>query len=192
MLIRLTSNRLSQNAASLLPPIFFLSLTPLFHLAILALKVDRGQMGEEGWMFPDSTDPTDPTSSPAAVFFPSWGGDNISWKAVLATFPTQVRVLSGSSAEKVVLTQYPSTQVSCVVFSLMHAPINIPSMSISTGIDVDMNKELVTHGKSNLVSAGPPQQERGSESTERAKQDGRARTRKMTERARKAERARER
>lgn len=74
----------------------------------------------------------------------------------------------------------------------MHAPINIPSMSISTGIDVDMNKELVTHGKSNLVSAGPPQQERGSESTERAKQDGRARTRKMTERARKAERARER
>lgn len=36
-------------------------------------------------------------------------------------------------------------------FSLMHVPINIPSLSISTHRDVDMNKELIAHGYSNLL-----------------------------------------
>jgi CRP-like cAMP-binding protein/anti-anti-sigma regulatory factor len=37
-------------------------------------------------------------------------------------------------------------------YSLMHVPINIPSLSISTHREVDMNKELVAHGYSNLLS----------------------------------------
>jgi SulP family sulfate permease len=38
------------------------------------------------------------------------------------------------------------------VFSLMHVPINIPSLTISTGYPADMNKELKAHGISNIVS----------------------------------------
>ena len=34
----------------------------------------------------------------------------------------------------------------------MHVPINIPSLSMSTHRDVDINKELVAHGYSNLIS----------------------------------------
>lgn len=36
--------------------------------------------------------------------------------------------------------------------SLMHVPINIPSLSISTHRDVDMNKELIAHGYANLIA----------------------------------------
>ena len=34
----------------------------------------------------------------------------------------------------------------------MHVPINIPSLSISTHRDVDMNKELIAHGYANLIA----------------------------------------
>jgi SulP family sulfate permease len=34
----------------------------------------------------------------------------------------------------------------------MHVPINIPSLSMSTGYTVDMNKELKAHGISNMLS----------------------------------------
>ena len=131
LLIRATSNRLSKSASSLLPPFFFLSLTPLFYVAIEVFGLSFAALNSSGWMFPSSEDPTDPTNSPAAVFFPSYGLSNISWTALLSTLPVQI---------------------SCAVFSLMHAPINIPSMSISSGVDVDMNRELLTHAKANLLA----------------------------------------
>jgi SulP family sulfate permease len=34
----------------------------------------------------------------------------------------------------------------------MHVPINIPSLSMSTGKVVDMNNELIAHGYSNIIS----------------------------------------
>ena len=34
----------------------------------------------------------------------------------------------------------------------MHVPINIPSLSMSTHQDVDINAELIAHGYSNLLS----------------------------------------
>ena len=34
----------------------------------------------------------------------------------------------------------------------MHVPINIPSLSMTTKVDVDMNNEMVAHGYSNLLS----------------------------------------
>ena len=34
----------------------------------------------------------------------------------------------------------------------MHVPINIPSLSMSTHRDVDINKELIAHGYSNFIS----------------------------------------
>ena len=36
--------------------------------------------------------------------------------------------------------------------SLMHAPINIPSLSLTTETQVDMNKELIAHGYANVIS----------------------------------------
>ena len=44
------------------------------------------------------------------------------------------------------------TIVALTLFSLMHVPINIPSLSMSTQKSVDMNNELMAHGWSNIVS----------------------------------------
>ena len=42
--------------------------------------------------------------------------------------------------------------VALVLFSLIHVPINIPAFALSTKVDVDMNKELIAHGISNMLS----------------------------------------
>ena len=34
----------------------------------------------------------------------------------------------------------------------MHAPINVPSLTLSTDIQADMNKELINHGYMNFIS----------------------------------------
>jgi SulP family sulfate permease len=137
-LLYLTSDLMPKSLASLLPPLFFLSLTPLFYAAILMFDIDFQTLHGNGWMFPTNTSSDDPMSNPLAIFFPTYGLHNISISAILSTLPVQI---------------------SCVIFSLMHAPINIPSMSISTGIDVDMNTELITHFRSNFLAtlfAQPP------------------------------------
>ena len=52
---------------------------------------------------------------------------------------------------QVVLESFP-TIVALTIFSLMHVPINIPSLSMSCHHTVDMNNELMAHGWSNIVS----------------------------------------
>ena len=43
--------------------------------------------------------------------------------------------------------------VALVFFSLIHVPINIPAFALSTKVDdVDMNKELIAHGISNMLA----------------------------------------
>lgn len=42
--------------------------------------------------------------------------------------------------------------VALVLFSLIHVPINIPAFALSTKADVDMNKELIAHGISNMLA----------------------------------------
>jgi len=115
---------LPASTASLLPPLFFLSLTPLFYLTTKSL----GLSPPPCYFFP-TTSTVDAAPSP---LYPTYGLSLLNFPALLATIPTQI---------------------SCVIFSLMHAPINIPSMSISTGVDVDMNAELRTHYLSNLFAS---------------------------------------
>ena len=135
----------------LFPPLYFLSVTPLFYLGLYVLGVTVSSAKEMGFFFPASSGGDDPSSagffdggvdpnSISAIFFPSYsfasGSHNpfalINWAAVANTLPVQV---------------------GCVIFSLMHVPINIPSMSMSVNVDVDMNSEMIAHGRSNLFSA---------------------------------------
>jgi len=56
---------------------------------------------------------------------------NISWPAVVDSIPTLIALS---------------------LFSLIHVPINIPAFSISTNQEADMNKELMSHGYSNICA----------------------------------------
>ncbi|GMH62705.1 hypothetical protein TL16_g03534 [Triparma laevis f. inornata] len=137
----------------LLPPLFFLSITPCFYIFLWLFNIKVSRVKQLGFLFPptDGDTTTQDTSSTfedggvdpssfAAIFFPSYSfAQNlsdpfalVSWSAIAKTLPVQL---------------------GCVVFSLMHVPINIPSMSMSVNKDCDMNSEMIAHGRSNLLSA---------------------------------------
>ncbi|OMJ29034.1 hypothetical protein AYI69_g1470 [Smittium culicis] len=45
------------------------------------------------------------------------------------------------------------TMIGLAFFGILHVPINVPSLSVSVGLDnLDMNRELFAHGISNLIS----------------------------------------
>jgi len=111
----------------LLPPLFFLSVTPLFYLVLYILDIPTSSASDSGFFFPSTSDSSssvelntdfnDGGVSPlsfSSLFFPSYSllkNSNpfllINMNAILHTLPTQL---------------------GCVIFSLMHVPINIPSM----------------------------------------------------------------
>ncbi|GMI04254.1 hypothetical protein TrRE_jg5009 [Triparma retinervis] len=126
----------------LLPPLFFLSVTPLFYLTLYLLSIDLSTARASGFFFPETTPTSPPPGSPSpyfndggvpptsfsSLFFPSYS---------LLQTPTNPFSLIDLNA----LFRTMPTQVGCVLFSLMHVPINIPSMSMSVGVDVDMSTE---------------------------------------------------
>jgi SulP family sulfate permease len=109
----------------LLPPIFFVSIIPCFYLVMMSLGVSLEEAREQNWVF---------TRPPATDFWLIWTFFDlrlVRWDLVLSSVPTMIAL---------------------TCFGLMHAPINVPSLSMSTGIEADMNRELVVHGYSNLIS----------------------------------------
>ncbi|KAI8619963.1 sulfate transporter family-domain-containing protein [Chytriomyces sp. MP71] len=74
-------------------------------------------------------------SSETLPYYTLWmyfnGMRGINWAAAIATLPIQF---------------------SLVFFALLHVPINIPALGVSTGTTYDMNNELFSHGISNLIA----------------------------------------
>jgi len=58
-----------------------------------------------------------------------------------------VRVISWSA-----MVEAMPTIVALALFSLIHVPINIPSLGVSTKQDVEIDNELVAHGYSNFIA----------------------------------------
>lgn len=109
----------------LLPPFFFVSIPPLFYLTLVVTRIPLATAHTLGWFF---------EKSPPAAFYQMWtlfDYSVVNWYAIWDSLPTMVALC---------------------IFSLMHAPINIPSLTISTGIEVSMDKELVNHGYTNILS----------------------------------------
>jgi SulP family sulfate permease len=124
---------------ALLSPIFFCMITPIFYTVVYGLDLDIG----ERYFFPqlDNTGGGG-SGSIESIFnrvfhkdlFDMWRVvdlRNISWSAVVESIPTMMALS---------------------LFSLIHVPINIPAFAISTNTEADMNKELIAHGYSNIVS----------------------------------------
>jgi SulP family sulfate permease len=138
---------------SLLSPIYFLFMTPIFYAALWIFGVSMASANEAGYFFPslddnnssgtgtyDVGDSSASAWSTLASFFSDdslWEYWNVvdvrlvSWKAIFDSIPTLVAL---------------------TLFSLIHVPINIPAFAISTNTEVDMNNELVAHGYSNLLA----------------------------------------
>jgi sulfate permease, SulP family len=123
LLLRLLSWKIKD---PLLAPFFFVSIPFVFYIALLVLRIPIGKAHQTGWFFEGVVGDVDPFLIWELIDFRL-----VNWYSVLKSAPTIVAL---------------------TVFSLMHVPINIPSLSVSTGYQTDMNKELKAHGISNLLS----------------------------------------
>ena len=112
-------------------PFFFLSIPFAFYGLLWVAGVSIESAHEFGWFFPLS--PTDNIIGGQSPF--------MMWT-----------LIDLSLVDWAALWQCVPTAVALVVFSLSHVPINVPSLSISTGTDANMNDELTSHGVFNFVS----------------------------------------
>eukprot|EP01038_Epipyxis_sp_PR26KG_P007108 gene7108-9700_t len=113
----------------LFPPFYFVSVPFIFYFIIFLMGVSVNQAHLDGWFFEDTTD-ADAHSDPWKMF-ELMNIFIVDWASVGECLPTIIAL---------------------TIFSLMHVPINIPSLSISTGRSVNMNQELMAHGYSNIVA----------------------------------------
>ena len=122
-LLRYLSSRIKD---PLLVPCFFVSIPFVFYIFLFISGIPITLAHERGWFFQFVAGNDDPLQIWDLIDF-----QNVNWISILKCVPTIIAL---------------------TVFSLMHVPINIPSLSVSTGYPVDMNKELKAHGISNILS----------------------------------------
>jgi len=122
---------------TLLSPVYFCMITPIFYLGLWVLGGKVAEAQDAGYFFPPLDDACEGECS-SSIFnkdlFDIWRFVNIrtvSWSAVFDSIPTLVAL---------------------ALFSLIHVPINLPAFAISTDTEVDMNNELMAHGYSNFIA----------------------------------------
>jgi len=143
LLQRLTQDDNGKPRYSLLSPIYFCLITPIFYAALWMFHINLQDAKDAGYFFPSLDDcnaesQQDCSRSTTAIVddhtFDMWKVIDfsvVSWTAIVNSIPTLVAL---------------------ILFSLIHVPINIPAFAISTNTEADMNKELVAHGYSNFLA----------------------------------------
>ena len=127
ILQRITLNADGKPRYSLLSPIYFCLITPIFYFALWIFRVDIATATEAGYFFPSLDDDCDPSqqdcSSSSSIIdehtFDMWRVIDfsvVSWSAIASSIPTLVAL---------------------ILFSLIHVPINIPAFAISTNTGSD-------------------------------------------------------
>ncbi|KAI9034586.1 sulfate transporter family-domain-containing protein [Hyaloraphidium curvatum] len=110
-------------------PCFFMLVPAIFYIVVFSARIPFDELRRNGWLF-DLAQPGSEQSSPFE-FYSYFSLSLTRWDAVLACVPTILAV---------------------AFFGVLHVPINIPALSVSTGTEVDTNGELIAHGVSNLVA----------------------------------------
>jgi SulP family sulfate permease len=111
----------------LLVPIFYASVPILFYIFVLICSLNLDHLRQTGWLFQFDTN----SDVPFYTFWTFYDFAQVNWSAVLATFPTQLAL---------------------TFFGILHVPINVPALSVSTKQDVNLSQEIIGHGISNLLS----------------------------------------
>ncbi|KAI9008395.1 sulfate transporter family-domain-containing protein [Gaertneriomyces semiglobifer] len=115
-------------------PLFYVCIPIAFYAVVFIGRWPISKVREAGWLFslPGGG------GAPFYEFWKYFDFTAVQWSAIPATFPTQLAL---------------------AFFGVLHVPINVPALAVSTHQDVDLNKELVGHGVSNLIAGllGLPQ-----------------------------------
>ncbi|KAI9294301.1 hypothetical protein K502DRAFT_292471 [Neoconidiobolus thromboides FSU 785] len=111
----------------LVTPCFFFLIPIVFYMFVFLLNGNLNTLRQIGWLFPLPT--------PIKPFYDFYLNFNI-------------YLISWSTLPKVIPAIFALT-----FFGILHVPINVPALAVSTRIqDIDVNRELVGHGISNLTS----------------------------------------
>lgn len=113
---------------SLTDAVYFFSIIAVFYFYVAAIdELQLPQLRTDGWVFeaPEA-------GVPFYHFYSLYRFHLVDWSAVVATIPAMFAL---------------------TFFAILHVPINIPALGLSTGEDnVDVNRELRAHGISNALS----------------------------------------
>ena len=113
--------------ANLLVGGYFISVAALFYFFKFALDIQMDTLHSRGWVF-DSP----PAGNPWYHFYTLYDFDAVDWAAFGETIPAMFAL---------------------TFFGVLHVPINVPALGISTGKDhLNVDRELLAHGVSNCLS----------------------------------------
>ncbi|KIW31965.1 uncharacterized protein PV07_03551 [Cladophialophora immunda] len=106
---------------------YFLSVAAIFYFFKSALGISMETLHTGGWVF----DPP-PAGNPWYHFYTLYDFNAVHWGALADTIPAMFAL---------------------TFFGVLHVPINVPALGISTGEDnLSVDRELVAHGVSNCLS----------------------------------------
>ncbi|KAI8900204.1 sulfate transporter family-domain-containing protein [Globomyces pollinis-pini] len=111
----------------MLVPIFYISVPIVFYMIVFIFNLQLNYLRQEGWLFNFES----ATDAPFYLFWTFFDFKEVNWSAVLSTLPTQFAL---------------------TFFGILHVPINVPALSISTKQDINLSKEIIGHGLSNIAS----------------------------------------
>ncbi|KAJ1728352.1 hypothetical protein LPJ61_004079 [Coemansia biformis] len=124
ILLRVLSARYTR---PLFVPVFFMAVPAIFYLVTAALGLSLETLRATGWVFAMPN-----ADVPFYHFYTLFDFGNTDWYAIAQTVPTMLGL---------------------AFFSLLHVPINVPALAVSTNVDkIDTNRELLAHGISNFAS----------------------------------------
>jgi sulfate permease, SulP family len=106
---------------------YFIAVAVLFYFFKFALDIPMEFMHSGGWVFDEP-----PSGNPWYHFYTLYDLRAVHWEALADTIPTMFAL---------------------TFFGILHVPINVPALGMSTGEDnLNVDRELIAHGVSNCVS----------------------------------------
>ncbi len=106
---------------------YFISVALLFYFFKFALAFPIETLRDRGWVFD-----APPANNPWYHFYTLYDFKAVNWNALIQTVPAMFAL---------------------TFFGVLHVPINVPALGISTGEDnLNVDRELLAHGVSNALS----------------------------------------
>lgn len=112
----------------LIVPLYFIIVFVCFHIIVLLVNGWDLQLARDyGWVFPSQS-----SNEPWFSFYQYYDFKLCDWWLVFNQLPTMFAL---------------------TFFGVLHVPINVPALALSSGMDeYDVDRELIAHGVSNLLS----------------------------------------
>lgn len=127
---------------------YFLSIALVFYFFKLVLGIPLQTLRDKGWVFDAPS-----TSVPWYHFYTLYGEFASS---TINCFQVKPRLTFGSDFSAVNWSALADTipaMFALTFFGILHVPINVPALGISTGEDqLNVDRELISHGISNVLS----------------------------------------